>query len=160
MRWALTVSEGTEMNITVGKYTLQVIFTFCFIPCWFLLIAGWGALGLPKVFSVVGSSLIIVGMVKLLEKRYPELRKWLNNDLPKNVGMGRLTVNIIRTEPVWRGHRKAYLAAAFSAWLALMLCAIVFGAAWLGDSTILPSVLASVVSLVLLVNHVEERWLA
>ena len=144
------------MNITIGKYTLQVILSFCFILCWFLLMAGWYALGLPQIFSVLGSSLIIVGIVKLIERKFPKLRK----DFPIDVKLGGLKIHLIGLEPQWTPHRKFYSVMAFSIWLLLMLGAIVFGAAWLGDSTIWLSVLASVVALVLLVNHIEKRWRA
>ncbi len=70
----LTLVGGIKMNVTIGKYTLMVVCLLCFIPCYLLLIAGWLALGLPKVLSVVTPSLMIVGVFKLFDRKWIPLK--------------------------------------------------------------------------------------
>lgn len=148
------------MEISVGKYTLFVVFVFCLIPCLFLLMAGWYALGLPQVFVVVGPALLINLLVVALGKRRPVVREFLDGRAPESLRVGRLTFRVLLSEPDLTRGRRAYLVGAFLLWLASTVCLMLLGVSLYGDRSIAASLAVVIITLPLLVNHLEHRWRA
>ena len=152
--------EVKEMKVSVGQYTLFVIFTLCFIPCLFLLIGGWSALGLPQVLTVVGPALLFGMLLMALGKRWRGLRKFLDGQPPESLRVGRLTVHVLRSEPDLTRGRRAYLVGIFLLWLAAMICLMFVGVSRYGARSIAASLVVVIITLPLLVNHLEHRWRA